>query len=157
MDGSEQPKKPRYVPFFSRTKAMSSGGPGGWEATTIGFTLVGCIGLCSFIGWWLDNRFGTSYWLPILFLVGAAAGFREMFVMLGRLNREEAEKKAAKAAKNRDLQAQTPIVAPETENKRIFKVPAPFGEEKNETDVPETTEELIARLLKDEDDGDLKK
>lgn len=35
--------------------------------------------LCSFIGIAIDRKLGTSFWVVILFFVGAAAGFRNVF------------------------------------------------------------------------------
>jgi len=42
-DSEPQKIKPVRSGFLGRTRAMSAGGSSGWEATTIGFTLVGCI------------------------------------------------------------------------------------------------------------------
>ena len=160
-DRDNEPKKPapaRFPFLLGRTRAMSSGGSSGWEATTIGFTLVGCILASSALGYWLDNHFKTGYWLPILFLVGVVAGFREMFVVLGRISREQEQRKRqqqekVRLAPNPTLNEQT-IEAPARE--RIFKVPPPplAGQKTTEsqTDEPETTEELIERLLEDDKD-----
>jgi F0F1-type ATP synthase assembly protein I len=165
MSGREQePKKsapPRIPNFLGRTRAMSSSGSAGWEATSIGFTLVGCIASCSGLGYWLDSHFKTNYWLPILFLVGVVAGFREMFVVLGRLNKEQEKKRLAD--KEKVQMAPTPprpdtppAEAPPT-RERIFKVPPPpqAGQKPPEAKAgePESVDELIERLLQDENDG----
>lgn len=161
MPGKE-PKKstpPRLPILFNRNRAISSSGSSGWEATTIGFTLVGCIGACAGLGYWLDSHFKTSYWTPILFFVGVIAGFREMFAVVGRINKEQERKKSEEREKVKlappPSQVEETSVAPERE--RIFKVPPPpvAGEKPAEPSTqgePESVDELIARLLEDEPD-----
>ncbi len=160
-DRDTEPKKPapaRFPFLLARTRAMSSGGSSGWEATTIGFTLVGCIIACSLLGYWLDSHFKTSYWLPILFLVGVVAGFREMFVVLGRISREQEQRKRERQENVR--LAPTPPLGETTiepqARERIFKVPPPpiAGQKPVEAakDEPESVDELIERLLEDDKD-----
>lgn len=36
--------------------------------------------LCSFLGIFLDKKLGTSFWMVILFFVGALAGFRNIYI-----------------------------------------------------------------------------
>lgn len=97
MSNKEEKKQAlKSAPVFSfgrRTRAMASSG---WEAYTVGFVLVACILACSALGWWLDNYLGTSYWLPILFLVGVAAGFRELLLTVSRLNALEKKRKESR-------------------------------------------------------------
>ena len=127
----EPPKAPkRFNPFGARTRAMNSGGPSGLEATTIGFTLVGFIVAGAGIGWLLDNHFGTSYWLPILFLVGVGGGFREMMVVLKRVNQAQAAEKQRKAAERRAREVtvkptDNPTPGQLAARKRMFEVPPP--------------------------------
>lgn len=45
-----------------------------------GITMVVPIFLCSFLGWYLDKQFQTSYLFIILFFIGALAGFRNIFI-----------------------------------------------------------------------------
>ena len=156
---SPLPHSPRPG-FLGRTKAMSAGGSSGWEATTIGFTLVGCIAACSGLGYWLDNHFKTGYFLPILFLVGVIAGFREMFVVLGRISKEQEKAKREKQEKASLSPSHAPkietIDAP-IERERIFKVPPPptMGQKVAETEkTPESVDELIERLLEDDEKTD---
>lgn len=159
---NSDPRKPVVVRpgFLGRTRAMSSGGSSGWEATTIGFTLVGCIVACSALGYWLDNHFKTSYWLPILFLVGVIAGFREMFVVLGRISKEQEQKKLEQREKVQLAPNPVPDIEPIAEpqaRERIFKVPPPpvAGEKIQESEraeekaAPESVEDLLARLMED--------
>ena len=44
-----------------------------------GINMLVPICLCSFIGLAIDRKLGTSYWVVILFFIGAAAGFRNVF------------------------------------------------------------------------------
>ncbi len=162
MSGRDnEPKKPasaRFPFFLGRTRAMNASGSSGWEATTIGFTLVGCIAACSGLGYYLDSRFGTGYWLPILFLVGVAAGFREMFVVLGRVSRQQEQAKREKQQKIQLAPHPSPVeeIREAPARDRIFKVPPPplAGQKPSETapDEPESVDELIERLLEDDKD-----
>lgn len=155
-----EPKKPSSgrVGFLGRTKAMSSGGSSGWEATTIGFTLVGCIIATTALGYWLDSHFKTSYWLPILFLLGVVLGFREMFVVLGRISREQAQQKLEKQQKVTLAPAPSQIEAAEEPKvrERIFQVPPPPTPGQTPVEAaktePESVKDLIARLLDEEKD-----
>jgi len=111
----------------------------GTEASTVGFVLVGYIGAFSFLGYWLDTHFKTSWIVAVGVLLGAVIGFREMFRMAQKLGREsvvsdaenarkniarsvmpEAESKTAREVNNPALEEQEAI-----ERKRIFQVPAP--------------------------------
>lgn len=50
-----------------------------------GINMLVPIFLCSFLGIWLDEKFGTSYWMIILFFIGAIAGFRNIYIMASRI------------------------------------------------------------------------
>ncbi|MFI3213359.1 MAG: AtpZ/AtpI family protein [Eubacteriales bacterium] len=41
--------------------------------------------LCSFIGDFLDRKLGTSFWVILLFFVGAMAGFRNVYVFAKKI------------------------------------------------------------------------
>ena len=41
--------------------------------------------ICSFIGIFLDRKFGTSFWMVTLFFVGALAGFTNVFRFAKRI------------------------------------------------------------------------
>lgn len=155
-----QPDKPKTskVPFIMRTQAMGSSG---WEAYTIGFTLVGCILGGAGLGWLLDSHFKTSFWLPILFLAGVGAGFREMWVVLKRVQAQEEQKRREKVAAT--LLAPTPRrdQAIETElppeRQRIFQVPPPPLDEFSSTAPQverkeESVDDIMKRLLAEADD-----
>ena len=44
-----------------------------------GINMLVPIFICSFVGMFLDWRFGTSFWMVVLFFVGALAGFTNVF------------------------------------------------------------------------------
>ena len=44
-----------------------------------GINMLVPIFLCSFAGMYLDRRFGTSFWMILLFFVGTLAGFTNVF------------------------------------------------------------------------------
>ena len=49
--------------------------------TQFGITMLVPIALCSFLGWYLDQRLGTEFLFVLLFFVGALAGFRNIFIL----------------------------------------------------------------------------
>ena len=60
----------------SRTSGRSTGA----EYAGLGIQLGGAIALFAFVGWWLDERLGTSPWLLIaLVFLGAFAGFYSVY------------------------------------------------------------------------------
>ncbi len=136
MNRSDEPspKPKRFNPFMARTRTLSSSGTTGLEATTIGFTLVGYVMAGAGAGWLLDKWLGTSYWLPILFLVGVFGGFREMLVTLKRVNEAQAAEKLRKANERASREVTVkPTDAPTPDQlaarKRMFEVPPPPFEE----------------------------
>jgi len=159
------PKPPKF-PFLMRTQAMGSDG---WEGYTVGFTLVGCIAAGAGAGYLLDSHFKTNYWLPILFLVGVAGGFREMWVVIKRLDKQELRKKVEKEAATpvsplmpRVPSASAPAPEQVPERKRQFEVPPPPFEEMGvphkESQTPRTAppaedvDDLLKRLLAEAED-----
>ncbi|MEJ2670592.1 MAG: AtpZ/AtpI family protein [Deltaproteobacteria bacterium] len=55
---------------------------GGYRASTIGMALVFAIFIGGFVGYLLDNYFGTGYLFKIIgLLVGIIAGFRNVYIM----------------------------------------------------------------------------
>ncbi len=136
-------------------------GQGGWEGYTIGFTWVGCTVAGAGAGYLLDSHFKTSYWQPILLLVGVVAGFREMMVILKRIQAQEDQRRRDKAAST--PLAPTPSLRNETElpaeRKRIFEVPPPpFETSTNASQAPkgerneESVDDILKRLLAQADD-----
>ena len=129
-----QGKPKRFNPLLARSRAMSSGGPTGLEATTIGFTLVGFIVAGAGAGWMLDKWLGTGYWLPILFLVGVFGGFREMMMVLKRVGEAQAAEKVRKANERKERESlvkptDNPTPGQLAARKRMFEVPPPPFEE----------------------------
>ncbi len=53
--------------------------------TQFGINMLVPIGLMLWLGMYLDERFGTSYWVILLFFVGAIAGGRNVYQMAKRL------------------------------------------------------------------------
>ena len=47
-----------------------------------GINMIVPIFLMSGFGLWLDRRLGTSYWMVVLFFVGAIAGFRNVYIVM---------------------------------------------------------------------------
>lgn len=47
--------------------------------TQFGINMLVPIFICSFVGMFLDWKFGTSFWMVALFFVGALAGFTNVF------------------------------------------------------------------------------
>ena len=130
-----QTARPKFS-LFNRTRMM---GVRGLEASVIGWVLAGCIVFGFLVGSAADRHFGTTMWMPVGVMVGIAAGFREMFVTLGKLSKQDdAEREAKrKSYQSAPTMPQTPLkprgaayVAPleaevKPERERIFKVPPP--------------------------------
>lgn len=53
--------------------------------TQFGINMLVPVFLCSFVGIWLDEKFDTSFWMILLFFVGALAGFRNIYIMANRI------------------------------------------------------------------------
>lgn len=60
--------------------------------TQFGINMLVPIFLCSFLGIYLDRRFGTSFWMVVLFFVGAMAGFRNVYIFAKRIYSMKNEK-----------------------------------------------------------------
>ena len=86
---SEEPHSKRVAGSFLRARRLSLASAEGYSVGLVwlGYLLVGY-----WAGSWLDRRFHTDYWLPILVLAAAAEGFRQIFVMAGRMARQDKEK-----------------------------------------------------------------
>lgn len=56
--------------------------------TQFGINMLVPIFLCSFLGIWLDKKFGTSYWMIVLFFIGALAGFRNIYIMAAKVYKD---------------------------------------------------------------------
>ena len=60
--------------------------------TQFGISMLVPIFLCSFLGIFLDRKFGTGFWMILLFFMGAAAGFRNIYQMSKTIYEEKHEK-----------------------------------------------------------------
>jgi ATP synthase protein I len=60
------------------------------SVSSIGIALVLAIFGCFFLGRWLDQQLGTDPYLTLLFLLlGIAAGFRNIYVLIKRYLRDD--------------------------------------------------------------------
>ena len=65
-------RKTDYRPVY-RAMAMIS---------QCGINMIVPIFLMSALGIWLDGKLATSYWMVVLFFVGAIAGFRNVYIVM---------------------------------------------------------------------------
>ncbi len=66
------------------------------KLTQVAITMVVTIGMCFFIGKWLDEKIGTNFvFLPIFIILGIGAAFRNLYVMV-MLEYKKEEKKEEK-------------------------------------------------------------
>ncbi len=71
-----------------------------------GYTLLAATGVFGFIGYWMDERYGTTPWLLIVGIgLGLAVGFNSLFK---RLNRLEGREKATTKQEARQDPDSTP-------------------------------------------------
>lgn len=60
--------------------------------TQFGISMLVPIFLCSFLGIYLDRKFGTQFCMIVLFFMGAAAGFRNIYRMAKTIYEEKSER-----------------------------------------------------------------
>lgn len=60
--------------------------------TQFGINMLVPIFLCSFIGLHIDRKLDTSFWMIILFFVGALAGFRNVYLFARKIYSMKSEK-----------------------------------------------------------------
>lgn len=53
--------------------------------TQFGINMLVPIFLCSFAGWYIDQKFQTAIWFVLLFFVGALAGFRNVYILAKKI------------------------------------------------------------------------
>ncbi|WP_250278063.1 AtpZ/AtpI family protein [[Clostridium] colinum] len=71
------------------------------KLTQVGITMIVTIGMCFFIGKWLDKKLGTDIiFLAIFTLLGIGAAFRNLYVMVMLDYKKEEKKEQSK----RDLE-----------------------------------------------------
>lgn len=61
--------------------------------TQFSINMIVPIFLCSFIGVFIDKKLGTSYFVVIFFFLGAAAGFRNIYIMAKSIYNSEKDPK----------------------------------------------------------------
>lgn len=53
--------------------------------TQFGLNMLVPIGICSFLGIFLDKKLDTSFFVVIFFFIGALAGFRNVFLFARKI------------------------------------------------------------------------
>lgn len=137
---------------------LSRGTVKGLEASLIGLTMAGCIGIGYLAGNWLDGRMGTTYWTPILVVMGVVAGAREMWATVSRIkqsfsdgtfdNNEVLE--AHPPQEPQSVQQNRAAIAKNSHRKpRFFSVPPPpvFGDSSTDTSVNQENSSEIRHQL----------
>ena len=60
--------------------------------TQFGISMLVPIFLCSFLGIYLDRKLGTQFCMIVLFFMGAAAGFRNIYRLAKSIYKEKSER-----------------------------------------------------------------
>lgn len=47
---------------------------------------------CSYFGWWLDQKLDTSFWVIIMFFVGALAGMTSVMKLANKMTKKSTKK-----------------------------------------------------------------
>ena len=58
--------------------------------------------MCLFLGIWIDRKAGTSYWVIILFFMGALAGFTNIYKLAMKIYGAGSGQKGKEADRNGD-------------------------------------------------------
>lgn len=58
--------------------------------------------MCLFLGIWIDRRAGTSYWVIILFFMGALAGFTNVYKLAMKISGKNSGTRRKEADRNGD-------------------------------------------------------
>ena len=64
-----------------------------------GINMLVPIFLCSFLGIYIDRKLDTSFWMVLLFFVGALAGFRNVYVFARKIYNMKSERDIAHGRK----------------------------------------------------------
>lgn len=70
--------------------------------TQFGINMLVPIFLCSFAGIYIDKKLGTTFWMVLLFFVGALAGFRNVYVFAKKIYSIKSEKDNVHGRKETD-------------------------------------------------------
>lgn len=117
-----------------------------------GFTLAGPVIAGFVLGWWLDNRFGTQHWVLILGLLGVFSGFRELFVLVKKVE-PKPEDRTLPAGRKTVTVRPVAKIEEEQPRPRLSRVPGPFDEVEPDSGETESAQKSLARLM-DEGKGD---
>lgn len=67
--------------------------------TQFGINMLVPIFLCSFLGIYIDRKLDTSFWMVLLFFVGALAGLRNVYVFARKIYNMKSERDIAHGRK----------------------------------------------------------
>ncbi len=157
MNSGPQDGPPKNLSWTqARLVRLTQGGPKGAQASAIGFVLAGPIIGGFLIGWWIDQKFHTEYWVLIIGLLGVFGGFRETFALLKNLEPTKAER-TPPPGRDKTVRKPPPVMeAPDTSPKpRLFSVPPPpfaTGGTEQQKAAPQSAEEVLKQLLGEEDE-----
>lgn len=84
-----------------------------------GINMLVPIFLCSFLGIAIDRKFGTSFWMVLLFFVGAAAGARNVFRFAKKIYDTPAETRKRRGSIREDGVVEKGVEEKDEENKKM--------------------------------------
>lgn len=70
--------------------------------TQFGINMIVPIFMCSFLGMYLDRKFGTSFLMILLFFLGALAGFRNIYIMAMKIGAYEERERRGNVSKSEE-------------------------------------------------------
>lgn len=129
---------------------LSGAAAGGLEASLIGLTMAGCIGVGYLIGNWLDGKLGTTYLMPIFVVLGIIAGAREMWMTVSRIRRSFSDgtfdnpeiSEAKPPQESRTSKPNRAVIAEPSHRKpRFFHVPPPPAPQ-SDSKIPSASDDL---------------
>jgi F0F1-type ATP synthase assembly protein I len=87
---------------FRKTREKS---PYYLAAMDFGYTLLAAVGVFGWLGWWLDNRYGSTPWFLLGGIgLGLAVGFNNLFKKLNILEYRRKATKKPRSSKKPDSQ-----------------------------------------------------
>lgn len=63
------------------------------QITQFSINMLVPIFLCSFLGMYIDKKAGTSFWVVVLFFVGALAGFRNVYIFAKQIYSKSSDRR----------------------------------------------------------------
>ena len=153
-DGSQDDPPKGLSWTQSRLVRLTQGGPKGAQASAVGMVLAGPIIGGFLIGWWIDQKFGTQFWVLILGLLGVFSGFRETFMLLKNLQPAPHER-TPPPGREKIVRKPPPVTEIDNSPKpRLFTVPPPpFAEGANKAPrAPQSADEVLKELLGEDED-----